>query len=281
MDLPRFCFEEFYILHSLYHHLKSVGWMHQRTINAVLRKAILQTCPIKGDEEVENIIRAIIRSCIDFDINLSTGAVRFQLRNDFLDAEHFATALRLCGRPLVERAGTCSRQDSNTITTSSSTDGDETDKVPTKKEILTGKCVGGEFIDDLTKFLASIRKIGMDMIFPPRVHDKVLACVLLAFDRKQFLAHRELIDVVMDINSAGLLAQPESVTKTKIRGVLALLKHADVLMTQSPDGTPVKLKKSEAVSSFRILRKIHDDFLRDHVSKYGGSLAAEFVCLPA
>ena len=53
----------------------------------------------------------------------------------------------------------------------------------------------------------------------------------------------------------------ESVTKTKVRGVLALLKHANVLETCGTEGQPVQLSLSPSITSFLALRTAHDAYL--------------------
>ena len=66
---------------------------------------------------------------------------------------------------------------------------------------------------DLTNFLAQIRKIGMDILFPQNIHDKVLICIFIALQKNKCLAHRELIDLVILVNSMTHFGSPETVTK--------------------------------------------------------------------
>lgn len=81
-----------------------------------------------------------------------------------------------------------------------------------------------EASDHISKFLAMLRKNGMDILFPIACQDKVLAAIYVAVRAPDAapLAHRELIDVVISCKSE--FANVESISKTKVRGVLALLK---------------------------------------------------------
>eukprot|EP01041_Mallomonas_annulata_P000864 gene864-1686_t len=121
--------------------------------------------------------------------------------------------------------------------------------------------------DNLTRLLAQVRKQGMDILFPQNTHDKVLACIFVAVRSKTALAHRELIDLVMLVRDSGKVSQLEAVTKTKIRGVLALLKHADVLSTHGLEGTPVQLALHPYIKSFEELRNNHDNFIQGFACK--------------
>jgi len=121
--------------------------------------------------------------------------------------------------------------------------------------------------DNLTRLLAQVRKQGMDILFPQNTHDKVLACIFVAVRSKTALAHRELIDLVMLVRDSGKVSQLEAVTKTKIRGVLALLKHADVLSTHGLEGTPVQLALHPYIRTFDELRNNHDNFIQGFACK--------------
>ena len=60
-----------------------------------------------------------------------------------------------------------------------------------------------------------------------------MACIFATLKAtKTTPAHRELIDLVMSLKATDLISNIESVSKTKIRGVLALLKHGELLTTQ-------------------------------------------------
>jgi hypothetical protein len=78
-------------------------------------------------------------------------------------------------------------------------------------------------------------------------------------------AHRELIDMVMAIKDSGCVSQLEHVSKTKIRGVLALLKHGEMLVTHGKEGEAVKLYLAAGISTFRGLRDKHDAFLSRYI----------------
>lgn len=99
----------------------------------------------------------------------------------------------------------------------------------------------------------------------------MLACIFVAIRIHGALAHRELIDLVMTTRDTRALKvmHMESVTKTKVRGVLALLKHATVLETCGTEGQPVQLSLNAAVNTFLALRNAHDEFLTVFCSPSG------------
>ena len=119
-----------------------------------------------------------------------------------------------------------------------------------------------EASDAISKFLAMLRKNGMDILFPLSCQDEVLAAIYAAVRSPDAtpLAHRELIDVV--IFCKNKFANAESISKTKVRGVLALLKHAEVLVSQGVgEGQPVQLRLSSSINTFDDVRKKLDLFL--------------------
>lgn len=67
--------------------------------------------------------------------------------------------------------------------------------------------------------------------------------------------------MVMVLRESGEVSQLEQVSKTKVRGVLALLKHSEILETQGVEGYPVKLVLSPNMNSFEELRERHDTYL--------------------
>ena len=81
-------------------------------------------------------------------------------------------------------------------------------------------------------------------------------------------AHRELIDMVMAVKDSGKVSQLEHVSKTKVRGVLALLKHGELLITQGEEGEPVRLYLARGIGSFKDLRERHDIFLNRYISEH-------------
>lgn len=122
-----------------------------------------------------------------------------------------------------------------------------------------------ESLEPISKFLAMLRKNGMDLLFPLTSQDKVLATIYVACSNpdSEPLAHRELIDVVMHAKeSSPDLSDCESCSKTKVRGILALLKHADILVAQAVgEGCPVQLLLAHSIQTFDDVRKKLDDFL--------------------
>ena len=122
-----------------------------------------------------------------------------------------------------------------------------------------------ESLEPISKFLAMLRKNGMDLLFPLTSQDKVLATIYVACSNPDSvpLAHRELIDVVMHAReSSPDLSDCESCSKTKVRGILALLKHADILVAQTVgEGLPVQLSISHNIQTFDDVRRKLDEFL--------------------
>ncbi len=63
----------------------------------------------------------------------------------------------------------------------------------------------------------------MDLLFPQQTHDRVIACIYTSMIILKSPAHRELIDIVMEIKELGTFfdaSESESISKTKIRGEL-------------------------------------------------------------
>lgn len=81
-------------------------------------------------------------------------------------------------------------------------------------------------------------------------------------------AHRELIDMVMAVKDSGKISQLDHVSKTKVRGVLALLKHGELLITQGEEGEPVRLYLAQGIGSFKDLRERHDSFLNRYITEH-------------
>lgn len=55
------------------------------------------------------------------------------------------------------------------------------------------------------------------------------------------------------------------ISKTKIRGMLAFLKHSEILVPYVHGNDPVKLQLSPTVPNFQILREKHDLFMFKYV----------------
>ena len=71
--------------------------------------------------------------------------------------------------------------------------------------------------------------------------------------------------MVMEVKKSCSISQLEHVSKTKVRGVLALLKHGELLITQGEDGEPVRLYLAQGIESFKDLREKHDTFLSKYI----------------
>ncbi len=90
---------------------------------------------------------------------------------------------------------------------------------------------------------------------------QILTCIFVAIRSSSTPAHRELIDMVMAVKESNKISQLEHVSKTKVRGVLALLKHGELLITQGAEGEPVRLYLAHGINTFKDLRERHDVFL--------------------
>lgn len=105
--------------------------------------------------------------------------------------------------------------------------------------------------------------------FLPRTHGysivifkQVLCIIFTVFTLIKSTAHKELIDLVMAVKECGLIPNLENVSKTKVRGVIALLKLASIVETKgSCDKLPVILTLSSAIDSVETMREQHDEFL--------------------
>ena len=120
----------------------------------------------------------------------------------------------------------------------------------------------------LTSLLAIIRKQGMDLLLPAAVQDKILVTIFVAIKAETGPAHKELIDMVMTVKETIWQVELDQISKTKIRGVLTLLKHAESLSLQAAkEDTPVSLGIADDISCFEDLRVKHDKFLKITASK--------------
>jgi hypothetical protein len=90
-------------------------------------------------------------------------------------------------------------------------------------------------------------------------------CVYAAMKCGAPLAHRELIDMVIAVKEGSAISQLEQVSRTKVRGVLALLKHAQLFVTHGVDGEAVRLHLASNITSFKDLRDRHDTFLNRYI----------------
>lgn len=72
----------------------------------------------------------------------------------------------------------------------------------------------------------------------------------------------------MAVKDSNHVSQLDSVSKTKVRGVLALLKHGELLVTQGSEGEPVRLYLAYGINSFKELRERHDSFLNRYMMEH-------------
>ena len=154
-----------------------------------------------------------------------------------------------------------------------------------------------------------LRKNGMDLINPPTLQDRVLCCIYIGTsmalpgedtDTYPLRTHKELVDAVVEVQNAELLRGPENhqvpLSKTKLRGILGLLKNAGVLIVQhaADDGTysvaslsancpaqtsdtvkEVKLQMSSSILVFQDLRDRIDNYLLQWLETQNCSLSDE------
>lgn len=125
-----------------------------------------------------------------------------------------------------------------------------------------------ENCEPVVRFLAAVRRQGMDLLFPKSTQDKVLAAVYVAVQMAEKPAHREIIDMVMSIKSNPMFSNLQNISKTKIRGLLALMKHGKMLDAQGAEGEPVKLSIPVGVTAFENLRAQHDKYLRTFSNEF-------------
>lgn len=69
----------------------------------------------------------------------------------------------------------------------------------------------------------------------------------------------------MDVKEAGFLSHVEAVSRTKVRGVLAILKQAEIIQKCGVVGEAVQLYLDEKITNFGMLRERHDKFLKDYM----------------
>lgn len=65
----------------------------------------------------------------------------------------------------------------------------------------------------------------------------------------------------MVLKESGLLTGVDNVSKTKIRGVLAILKQGELIVKGGALGEAVQMQLEEGIDSFGELRDRHDRFL--------------------
>jgi hypothetical protein len=138
----------------------------------------------------------------------------------------------------------------------------------------TSSRIDYEKSEPIVRLLAQVRKVGMDILFPQSTHDKILVCIFVAIKSSITPAHRELIDMVMAVRDAGQIGKLDHVSKTKVRGVLALLKHGELLVTQGEEGEPVRLFLARGINSIEDLRVRHDAFITRYMVEHHSFIPA-------
>jgi len=116
-----------------------------------------------------------------------------------------------------------------------------------------------ELQEPMMRYLAQLRKQGMDLLFPRSCMDTVLSAIWIAVSAQGALplAHRELIDIVIFAKENGTLADVDAVSKTKVRGILALLKHGEILDGKQTNTHTHVLRKNGLLPSLLLLSFSH------------------------
>lgn len=85
--------------------------------------------------------------------------------------------------------------------------------------------------------------------------------------------------MVMAVKDANIISNLEFVSKSKVRGMLSLLKHCHVLLTQvkGPGEQPGYLYLAQAVTSFQVMRDWHDDYLLKFMQKLPLTLPESYI----
>lgn len=94
------------------------------------------------------------------------------------------------------------------------------------------------------------------------------------------LAHREVMDMVLAVKEARVLGEDlEPVSKTKVRGILTLLKNCHSIRTGPGEGGEgIRLFLGEGVSDFKSFRDKHDLFLGEVIAEIQIFIPVELRC---
>ena len=191
------------------------------------------------------------------------------------------------------------------------------DKIHLKSEKL--------ILSPYERFLANLRRAGMDILFPRENHDALLSFIyaflkgaelstktfiidhreeekrsrrsetiikipyetadndyesgddlqipILRIGEVHALTHKEMIDTVIYYQKRN--DDFGGVTKTKTRGVLALLKHAAAIDSFTPIDDCVQITLNASVHDFRDIRVLHDRYLVAAAKEYDVELTQE------
>jgi hypothetical protein len=82
------------------------------------------------------------------------------------------------------------------------------------------------------------------------------------------VVHREVIHLAMILKESGFVPGVDHVSKTKVRGVLAILKQADMVLKSGVlTGDAVLLQIDPQIANFDIFRDRHDQFLHRYMNE--------------
>ena len=118
--------------------------------------------------------------------------------------------------------------------------------------------------NDVKRYLGIIRKYGMDIIFPLELHEKILITIHSIFIRNgnRMLGHNELLDLLIkNIYFSHL-------SKTKIRGVINLLKRSDCLVIKKETNMKVIFNLDEKLFHYNNFITVYNKCLRNQCKRY-------------
>jgi hypothetical protein len=86
------------------------------------------------------------------------------------------------------------------------------------------------------------------------------------------------MDMLVAVKDMKVITGIENVSKTKVRGIFALLKNAQCLSTINTEGESVQLVLSEGVNSFKDFKEKHDNFFLQVLNQLRIHLPLEVKC---
>lgn len=92
-----------------------------------------------------------------------------------------------------------------------------------------------------------------------------LFAALKAFHRP--VIHRELLHLAMVLKDSGYVTGVSHISKTKVRGLITILKQAEVILKCGALGDTVQLYLNDIVTNFGIVRDRHDQFLIGYMAE--------------
>ncbi len=81
------------------------------------------------------------------------------------------------------------------------------------------------------------------------------------------IIHRELLHLAMVLKDSGYVTGVSHISKTKVRGLITILKQAGVILKCGALGDTVQLYLNDTVTNFGIVRDRHDQFLIGYMAE--------------